>query len=246
MGWRRARFKDVDVWAEVDAAGALAARGGRVSIRYKPDLSAKVYSAGANGVALVEGEPAVALSGDRGASGFGSAGSRTVAQAAMAVADAKAKIGALSGDTVVAYTDGACRGNPGPAGAGALLVLPDGGRLEASLSLGVATNNVGELAAIGLALDLLDEASVALDAPVRVFSDSKYARGVLAQGWKAKANGELIRGLRARLATRPGTRLEWVAGHTGLEGNERADALAGMGVSGIAVRRRLPAQNSEG
>lgn len=239
MAWRLARFKDADVWAEVDAAGALAASGGRVSIRYKPELSAKVYSAGAAGVALVDGEPARELGGRSGASGFGSAGTRTVAQAAAAVLDAKARIGALSDDTVVAYTDGACKGNPGPAGAGALVVLPDGSRLEGSLVLGTATNNVGELAAIGLALDLIEEAGIAPTAPVRVFSDSKYVRGVLSQGWKAKANGELIRTLRARLSGRPGTRLEWVAGHTGLEGNERADALAGMGVAGIAVRRRL-------
>lgn len=238
MGWRRARFKEGEVWAEVDASGGLAARGGRVNIRYKPVSSAKVYSAGAAGLALVDTAPVEELGGS---SGFGSAGTRTAAQAAAAALDAKARIGALSDDCVICYTDGACKGNPGPAGAGALVVLPDGTRLEGSLALGTATNNVGELAAIGLALDLLDEAGVAPEAPVRVFSDSKYVRGVLAQGWKAKVNGELIRRLRTRLEARPGTRLEWVAGHTGLEGNERADALAGMGVAGIVVHRRLPA-----
>jgi ribonuclease HI len=237
VGWRRARFKDGEVWAEVDAAGALAARAGRVNIRYKPSTSAKVYSAGAAGVELVETAPVEELGGS---SGFGSAGTRTAAQAAAAAADARARIEALPEDTVVCFTDGACRGNPGPAGAGALVVLPDGTRFEGSLVLGIATNNVGELAAIGLALDLLDAADVPPAAPVRVFCDSKYARGVLAQGWKAKANGDQIRRLRERLAARPGARLEWVAGHTGLSGNERADALATMGVNGIAVHRRLP------
>ena len=59
---------------------------------------------------------------------------------------------------------------------------------ERSEWLGEATNNVGELAAIGLALDLLQTAGIETDAPVVLFSDSNYARGVLTLGWKAKAN----------------------------------------------------------
>ena len=53
-------------------------------------------------------------------------------------------------------------------------------------------------------------------------------------GWKAKANRELIMGLRDRLEARPGAEIHWVAGHVGIEGNERADALANDGVAGIS------------
>lgn len=248
MPWTRASFKDKDVWAEVGADGALAARGGRVAIRYSDRPGAKVYRAGASRVALHDGAPLVELgegvSADaakkaktaRG-SGFGKAGTRTKAQAAAAAADAATRLASLDADTVRCFTDGACRGNPGPAGSGAVVELPGGRRAEASRSLGRATNNIAELTAIGLALDLLDEAELPAVAPVVVFTDSKYSYGVLCQGWKAKANGELIRGLRARLGARPGVEVQWVAGHVGIAGNERADQLANSGVAGVTTSR---------
>ncbi|HHO52736.1 MAG TPA: ribonuclease HI [Deltaproteobacteria bacterium] len=145
----------------------------------------------------------------------------------------------MSADTVVVFTDGACRGNPGPAGSGAVVLLPGRPRAEGCRSLGRATNNVAELTAVGLALDILDQAGVEADARVAILTDSDYTNGVLCRGWKAKANTLLIRGLRERLASRPGTVLHWVAGHVGIEGNERADALAGLGVDGQSWIRGL-------
>ncbi|MFK7926909.1 MAG: ribonuclease HI [Myxococcota bacterium] len=137
----------------------------------------------------------------------------------------------------MAYTDGSCRGNPGPAGSGAVLELPDGRRAEASRSLGRATNNVGELTAVGIVLELLDEAGVSADAPVAILTDSDYSHGVLSRGWKAKANAELIKELRSQLSARPGVTLHWVAGHAGIAGNERADQLANAGVDGLTAVR---------
>jgi ribonuclease HI len=136
---------------------------------------------------------------------------------------------------VIAYTDGACRGNPGPAGSGVVIELPDGGRIEASRALGDATNNIAELTAVAVALELLDQAAVRADAPVVVFTDSKYADGVLCRGWKAKANTALVAAIKQALARRPGTALHWLAGHVGIEGNERADELANEGVAGISA-----------
>jgi ribonuclease HI len=173
-------------------------------------------------------------------SGFGKAGTRTAAQAAAAAADAHRRIADLPPGSIVVYTDGACRGNPGEAGSGAVVELPDGRTIEASLALGVATNNIAELTAVALALDLLDKAGIAPDAPAVVHTDSKYSEGVLCRGWKAKANVELIRGLKARLAARPGVRLQWLAGHVGVAGNERADMLANRGVAGITAEATRP------
>ena len=132
------------------------------------------------------------------------------------------------------FTDGACRGNPGPAGAGAVVKLPDGQVLEHSLALGQATNNVGELTAIGMAMDLLDEAGFPADQQVEVLTDSQYSNGVLVLGWKAKANKELIARVKAKLAKRK-VRVHWIAGHVGIPENERADELANEGVRESAL-----------
>ena len=121
------------------------------------------------------------------------------------------------------YTDGACKGNPGPAGSGAYLKLPDGRVAEASLALGKATNNIAELKAIDLALGLLTKAKVPMDTEVALFTDSSYSNGVLTRGWKAKANQALIQGIKEALAKRPQVTIYWIAGHVGVDGNERAD-----------------------
>ncbi|MCA9552027.1 MAG: reverse transcriptase-like protein [Myxococcales bacterium] len=249
MPWRRASFKDQKVWVEVDPAGTPRAAGGRVPIRYNPRPGAKVYQAGAGRVTVEAGAPVETLddgtpappptegeakpkaASSRG-SGFGKAGTRTEAQAAMAQDAAQALIAKLrDAGAVLCFTDGACKGNPGPAGSGAVVEPPEGPVRERSLSLGRATNNIAELTAIEMALDLLDELSVPPAAAVAIFTDSKYSDGVLAKGWKAKANTELVERVKTRLKARRGTRLHWIAGHVGVDGNERADALANAGVA---------------
>ena len=75
-------------------------------------------------------------------------------------------------------------------------------------------------------MDLLDGAGIAADAHAVLFTDSQYVNGVLTQGWKAKANRELILGIRARLRARSNFEVRWIAGHVGVPENERADALA--------------------
>ena len=209
-----------------------------------------MYRAGASRVEVEDGAPveelaagksADAAKSERGSgrgSGFGKAGTRTAAQAAMAADEARKQIAALEGKAIIAFSDGACRGNPGPAGSGAYVQLPNGHAWEASLHLGRATNNVAELTAIDLVLDVLEDAGVGADADVVVFSDSSYANGVLVKNWKAKANQALIAELRDRLQTWPNLRLTWIAGHVGVDGNERADELANRGVEGISDRRR--------
>lgn len=256
MKWRRGSFKGQKVWIAVDGDGMPDVADGRVQVRYNDKPGATVYRAGATRVDVDGKSPVADLdagtqaddapkkaapsrSSSKG-SGFGSAGTRTAAQAGLARDAARGLLAGLGADVVRAFTDGSCKGNPGPAGCGALVVLPDGRRGEASQALGVATNNVGELCAVGLALDLLDEAGVDHAAPVALFSDSSYANGVLVKGWKAKANTDLVADLRKRLKAWPNLDFHWVAGHVGIAENERADALANDGVMGRTRTKWIP------
>ena len=241
MKWIEADFKGRSVWAAVHEAGNLVIEAGRIQIRYYDKAGAKVYRAGQANIkrknggpveldAGVKAEGSPARKGNSKGSGFGSAGKRTAAQADAAHAEASRLLSSFDPRAAVCFTDGACKGNPGPAGAGAVVKLPNGTVHEGSMALGLATNNVGELSAIGLALDLLDDAGFPVDGRAEICTDSKYTFGLLELGWKAKSNTELVMGLRDRLVGR-NVRLHWVAGHVGIEENERADTLANEGVS---------------
>lgn len=139
---------------------------------------------------------------------------------------------------VVIYTDGACKGNPGPGGWGVYL---RSGAVEKDLFGGEAqtTNNRMELTAV-------IEALKALKRPCRllIYMDSEYVRkgitewlpGWKARGWKTAAkqpvkNVDLWQALDA-LVSAGGHDIDWrwVKGHAGDPGNERADALANRGV----------------
>ncbi len=133
-----------------------------------------------------------------------------------------------TGDTVMVWTDGACSGNPGPMGIG-VVALADGRREERSEYLGTGTNNIAELVAIERGVELADR--LAPGRPVALHSDSGYAIGVLSKGWKAKANQDLVRRLRAMLGSRPHVSLVKVAGHAGVVENERCDELARRAVA---------------
>ena len=141
-----------------------------------------------------------------------------------------------------AYTDGACSGNPGPGGWGALLVARDGDAVlkERELNGGEAdtTNNRMELMAAIAALEALERPS-----RLTVVTDSAYVKGGITQwiagwkrnGWRTQArkpvkNEELWKRLDAA-AARHEVRWEWVKGHAGHPENERADELARAGMA---------------
>ncbi|MDR0529338.1 MAG: ribonuclease HI [Zoogloeaceae bacterium] len=138
--------------------------------------------------------------------------------------------------TVEIYTDGACKGNPGPGGWGALLKL---GAHEKTLCGGEreTTNNRMELTAVIKALGELKRPVAA-----RIYTDSRYVQQGISQwivnweknGWrtadkKPVRNAELWRELR-RLAAPHRIDWVWVKGHVGNPGNEQADRLAGQGL----------------
>lgn len=125
------------------------------------------------------------------------------------------------GDEVLAFCDGACSGNPGPAGLGAVMLWDDQ-RREISEYLGQATNNIAELEAILRVVEGVPDTA----RPLRIFTDSTYSIGVLTKGWKAKANVELIAKIKKAIAKHPNVSLVHVKGHAGIELNEVADQLA--------------------
>ncbi len=142
-------------------------------------------------------------------------------------------------DVIDIYTDGACSGNPGPGGWGAILRA---GLHEKELFGGerATTNNRMELLAV-------IEALRALKRPVkaRVYTDSQYVQKGISEwiqnwkrrGWKTAAkepvkNADLWQALDAE-AARHSVDWRWVRGHNGHAENERADALARRGVEQV-------------
>jgi len=143
---------------------------------------------------------------------------------------------------VVIHTDGACKGNPGPGGWGAL-VDRDGSIEELSGGELATTNNRMEMTAVIRALE-----SLAPGTEVALYTDSQYVKngietwihGWKKNGWKTAdrkpvKNSDLWRELDT-LAARHRISWHWVRGHNAHPGNERADALANEGVL-QAIRR---------
>ena len=144
---------------------------------------------------------------------------------------------------VTIYTDGACRGNPGPGGWGAVLMF---GAHEKDLCGGelLTTNNRMELTAAIMALEALTR-----PCKVELHTDSQYVRqgitewmpGWKARGWRTAAkapvkNDDLWK--RLDLArSRHEVVWRWVKGHAGDVGNERADQLANKGLDATLAAR---------
>ncbi|QDY68182.1 ribonuclease HI [Qingshengfaniella alkalisoli] len=148
-----------------------------------------------------------------------------------------------------AYTDGACSGNPGPGGWGALLIAKNGDKVlrERELCGGEAetTNNRMELLAAINALEALERPST-----ITVVTDSAYVKGGITQwmfgwkknGWKTSTkkpvkNEDLWRRL-DEACKRHEITWEWVKGHAGHPENERADALARAGMKPFKPERK--------
>jgi ribonuclease HI len=119
------------------------------------------------------------------------------------------------------FTDGACSGNPGPAGIGVLLRF---GNKEKRISryIGMGTNNIAELEAIRTGLLELKTTNL----PVRVYTDSSYAHGLLSKGWKAKRNTALVESIIRLLEKFNDIAFIKVKGHSGHEENQIVDQLA--------------------
>lgn len=222
MGWIAMSLRGAPVLARCDESGALVVEGGRVEIRYA--VAGKPYRAALQN--LERGASAAVAPDEH----VGAPDVRKKAAPAPRRAVKKTEAGEdAKPGTVIVYADGACSGNPGPAGLGVVLIDADG-RRELSEYLGNGTNNIAELTAILRAAEALHGSTSA----VRIHTDSRYSIGVLTQGWKAKKNPDLVAKTKLALSHLQRVELRYVPGHAGVELNERADELA----RGAVVARR--------
>tara|TARA_B100000941_G_scaffold276513_1_gene239237 strand:- start:431 stop:862 length:432 start_codon:yes stop_codon:yes gene_type:complete len=137
------------------------------------------------------------------------------------------------------YTDGACRGNPGPGGWGAL-ILKDNEEIKLNGGQNVTTNNQMELTAVIKALNFFSEST-----EIEIFTDSKYVMDGITDyikkwkvnGWKTASkkpvkNSDLWKQL-DELSAQHSISWNWVKGHSGHRENDIADELANLGIDNL-------------
>jgi ribonuclease HI len=201
--WKRMQFKGNKVWMAVDAQGEPIKKSGKVLLKYQRNQDYEYWVHGNSVHGLDEEIPVAARKKTKPKS----------------TASAEEKVD--TDGAICIYTDGACSGNPGPAGIGVVMRY-QGHEKEISRYIGMATNNLAELEAIRTGLAAVKKKSL----PVIVFTDSSYALGVLSRGWKAKLNLELVEEIRALLKRFKNIQFVKIKGHAGHPENERADRLA--------------------
>ena len=193
MTFVRKQFKGKKVFVEVDENGDLVLENGRAKMKYGID-DENIY------------RPWPKNLSDEGA----------------AKKEREKKKNAASTDSIIAYTDGGCIGNPGPSGLGYLIYFPDGTRIQKGEPLGEGTNNIAELMAIERVLDIVSDKTL----PLIIYTDSTYSIGVLTMNWKIKANRDLILRIKEKIEFFDSVKLVKVRGHDGIEDNELVDDLA--------------------
>ena len=196
--WKRMRFKKNKIWLAVDNAGRPLEKEGKVLIKYQLDQPHE-YWVRTNNIRPIDADTMETEMPEK-ITGVPQTGGQK---------------------EVRVFTDGASSGNPGPSGIGVVLRF---GKHEKEISeyIGTATNNVAELKAIQAGLSALKNRNL----PVRIFTDSSYAYGILVLGWKVKANKEIVESIKKSMRQFKKLEIVKVRGHSGDEGNERADFLA--------------------
>ena len=212
--WKRVWFKNNKAWMATDLSGESIVNDGRVLIKYqlKQDYE---YWVSTKNVRPIESPPKIPLHPKKRKARQKRGGK------GRASGDALRLDSAACEDKICIFTDGASSGNPGPSGIGVLLRY---GQHEKEISkfIGYATNNIAELKAIEAGLSVVKDTSI----PVRLFTDSNYAYGVLVLNWKARKNQDLVASIKKTMTQFKDLEIIKIKGHAGEEGNERADYLA--------------------
>ncbi|MFH2219400.1 MAG: ribonuclease H [Pseudomonadota bacterium] len=211
ISWERRRFKKNKVWLAVDCNGNPVVKDAKVRIKYQLEQDYEYWVHEHSVQSLDPAQP------EREESN----GKARKLRKPKAEKETEHGFEDAPGNAVHIYTDGASSGNPGPSGVGVLLRF---GKHEKEISryIGVATNNIAELEAIRTGLLELKKT----DVPVRIFTDSEYAYGVLVRKWKTRKNQELVSSIKNIISNFKDLELVKVKGHAGVEGNEIADRLA--------------------
>jgi ribonuclease HI len=208
--WKRMMFKGCKVYAQVDESGHLLTRDSRVTIKYQLHQDQE-YKAGADAVREINED--LLKKGTKGTNKRKAKPHNGKVPSPLPE-DAKER-------GIIIYSDGACKGNPGPAGIG-VVFLYKSHQKEISRFIGQATNNIAELSAIKIALKEVKDPTL----PIYLHTDSAYCYGLLTKGWKARQNKELVEDIKKEMARFPKLSIIKVEGHAGIEKNERADQLA--------------------
>jgi ribonuclease HI len=208
--WKRMRFKGNKVWMAVNANQSPLLERGKALIKYQLDQPHEYWVL-----------PSKILPLDDGGAPARRKATGSLRPPAPRHSPESPVTPQACDKAVCIYTDGACSGNPGPAGIGIVLRY-QGKSKEISRYLGRATNNIAELEAIRVGLMAIKNR----DLPVIVFTDSNYAFGLLTRGWKAKLNTALVEEIRSLMSTFKRLQFVKVKGHAGHPENEHADRLA--------------------
>ena len=212
--WQRMWFKENKVWMATDSKGTPISKDSKVLIKYQMKQDYE-YWVNKKNVRPLDSPPPKSLHPKK------SQNQKKKVRKGKKAADGTPWDKAEYRDKICLFTDGASSGNPGPSGIGVLLRYGEHEK-EISKYIGNATNNIAELNAIKAGLSSLKHT----DIPVRLFTDSSYAYGLLVLNWKPRKNQELVGSIKKIMARFKDLQFIKVKGHSGHQGNERADYLA--------------------
>jgi ribonuclease HI len=220
--WKRMRFKKNKVWVALGQDNHPGIKNGKVLIKYQLDQDHEYW---------VHEKSVISINDEETANDREAGPKPPMEETATALPEnTRQPTGSIfpgcdpgsdSSDIICLYTDGASSGNPGLSGIGVVLRYREH-KKEISRHIGIATNNIAELEAIRVGLLAIRNKTI----PVRVYTDSAYAYGLMVKGWKARSNKELVKSLRDTVSKFKNIQFVKVKGHSGDEGNDQADRLA--------------------
>ncbi|MGD8520184.1 MAG: ribonuclease H [Desulfobacterales bacterium] len=223
--WKRMRFKNNKVWLAVDPAGEPIVQNDKMLIKYQLDQDYQ-YWVNPEAIRPLD-SPATDPSEKQNKPSQDSAQKQKNQSPKTA-----SKTNSDDKNAICIFTDGASSGNPGPSGIGVVMRY---GKHQKEISefIGTATNNIAELKAIEIGLNAVKNK----DLPVKLYTDSNYAYGILALGWKEKKNKDIVASIKKIISKFKNLTFIKVKGHAGDEDNERADFLARNAISSGGIRK---------